>query len=57
MVPLVLEDGAQLWQSEPPQWTVRVFYENNVAKVLSERLMATNILPHCYVTGQPHLRI
>ena len=57
LVPLVLGDGAQLWQSEPPQRAVHVFYENNVAKVVSERLMVRNLSPHCYVAGQPQLRI
>ena len=54
---LVLGNGAQLWQSEPPQRAVHLYYEKNFAKVVSERLMARNISPHCYAAGQPQWRI
>ena len=56
-ITLVLGDGVQLWQSKPPQRAVHVFYENNIAKVVSERLMARHLLPYCYAAGQPQLRI
>ena len=47
----VLGDGA-LWQNEALHSTIHVFYENNVAKVVSEKLMARNLSPHCYAAGQ-----
>ena len=52
-VPLVLGDGAQLWQSKPPYSTLYVLYENGFAQVASEKLMARNLSPHCYIRSWP----